>query len=141
MIQDDKIIPEPKSNPKLDLCPTIPKVYPNGFKATDLNPDKPGYLMNGTFAPGNKIQHGAPHSKKMSKIRAAIFDATTEEDAVDVWMKVVQRAKGGSYMHQKLFLEYAIGAPKQEVEMNVTNLDPVAIQQRIDIIFGLKKDE
>ena len=139
MSEDDKI--EPKSNPKMDLCPTIPKVFPNGLKANDVNPDNPNYLMNGTFAPGNKIVKGAPHSKKMSSIRSAIFNATTEEDAVDVWMNVVKKAKAGSYQHQKLFLEYAIGAPVQSIEATVSGLSPQEIVQKVDIILGLKKDE
>ena len=72
----------------------------------------------GFFLPGNKCGKGGnPHAEKVTRLRAAIYEATNDEDVRDIWKKLLALAKGGNLTAAKEVLDRLLGKSKETVEV------------------------
>ncbi len=75
---------------------------PNGANGRDAN---------GRFAKGNPGGPGPAFPRRVAELRAAILDAVTPADVVDVIRALVKAAKGGDVAAAKVFLDRILGTP------------------------------
>jgi len=75
---------------------------PNGANGRDAN---------GRFAKGNPGGPGPAFPRRVAELRAAILDAVTPADVVDVIRALVKAAKGGDVAAAKVFLDRLLGTP------------------------------
>tara|TARA_E500000318_G_scaffold93927_1_gene93187 strand:+ start:961 stop:1281 length:321 start_codon:yes stop_codon:yes gene_type:complete len=70
-----------------------------------------GRSSNGRFAPGNRGGPGNPLAGKISKLRAALVAAVTEDDIHEIARSLIATAKGGDVRAVKELLDRTIGRP------------------------------
>ncbi|MDZ4685022.1 MAG: hypothetical protein SH850_08020 [Planctomycetaceae bacterium] len=66
---------------------------------------------SGKFLPGNAGGPGNPHAGRVSKLRAALLNAITEDDITAVAKAIVESAKLGDVAAAKLLFERCLGRP------------------------------
>lgn len=71
------------------------------------NRDENGRFLRGHTIPGP----GNPYAKRTAELRAAILNAVTPADVVDVIRALVKAAKGGDVAAAKVFLDRILGTP------------------------------
>ncbi len=71
----------------------------------------------GQFVKGWKGGPGNPHASHVQRIRALIFEATTDEQFKKVWNKLKSAAENGKPWAIKEYLDRVIGKPHQSVEV------------------------
>jgi hypothetical protein len=79
----------------------------------------------GRFAPGNKIARGnLGQGHLMTRFRTKFFAAITDRDFAAVCRTLLDAAKSGQNWAAKLFLDYAIGPPRDfEVEQRLDRME------------------
>ena len=75
---------------------------PNGGNGRDAS---------GRFAKGNPGGPGPAFPRRVAELRAAILDAVTPADVIDVIRALVKAAKGGDVAAAKVFLDRVLGTP------------------------------
>lgn len=70
-----------------------------------------GRDRSGRFTPGNRGGPGNPLAGKISKLRAALVAAVTEEDIREIAQALIATAKGGDVRAVKELLDRTIGRP------------------------------
>jgi hypothetical protein len=67
---------------------------------------------SGKFLPGNKCAKGNPFAKQVAQLRAAFYEALTEEDLKEVAMALIKKAKKGDVAAIKELLLRVMGQPQ-----------------------------
>lgn len=70
-----------------------------------------GRTGDGRFAQGNTAGKGNPFAKRAGELRAALFDAVSDDDLRAVIIKLIELAKGGDTQAARLVLDRVLGAP------------------------------
>ena len=70
-----------------------------------------GRAPNGRFVSGNRGGPGNPLAGKISKLRAALVAAVTEDDIHEITRTLIATAKGGDVRAVKKLLDRTIGCP------------------------------
>lgn len=84
----------------------------NGTNGTNGRDPKTGQFLKGwKGGPGN------PHAQKVAHFRSLILDATTDEDILAVWGRLVEEAKDGKPWAVKELWERLFGKAKATVEV------------------------
>ena len=74
-----------------------------------------GQFIKGHCHPGP----GNPFLTKVTALRAALYDAVTPQDILDVIQKVLAQAKKGCVKSQQLFLDRCLGKMEINIQNNV----------------------
>jgi hypothetical protein len=77
---------------------------------TDPN-GRNGRDASGRFAKGNPGGPGPAFPRRVAELRAAILDAVTPADVIDVIRALVKAAKSGDVAAAKVFLDRVLGTP------------------------------
>jgi hypothetical protein len=101
----------------------------------------------GRFVAGNAFGHGNPFLSRVSRLRAAFYDAMTEKEVAALVRATVNAAKKGDGAARALVLRYALGSPPDvpwpcgEIEAAIQESQGVLLQ-RIALILAevLPKD-
>jgi hypothetical protein len=91
-----------------------------------IEPNRNGRLPGGRFAPGHGYSRG-PRNTRMATLRAALLDAATPEDVRAVGAKLAELAKGGDVQAARVWLEYTVGRPAQQVELTGAEGEPLGV--------------
>lgn len=80
------------------------------------------FLPNGRFAKGNKVSVGNPLNKKTQQLRAALINALTEQDIVDIAFALIKKAKKGDTVAAREVFDRTFGKAHQSVEISTTEV-------------------
>jgi hypothetical protein len=86
-----------------------------------------GRESNGYFAKGNRFSRGNLGSKRVAELRGELLDATTADDVRAVSGKLLELAKAGDVHAAKVWLEFVIGKPRQQVELSGPDGGPLGV--------------
>jgi len=84
---------------------------------TTEDPCLKGRNGKGRFVKGYAGGPGNPHSKAVNSFRAAILEATTREDMLEIWAVLIENAKAGDLRAIREVFDRVIGKPKESVEI------------------------
>ena len=88
---------------------------------------------------GHSTKSLKSYDRRMSSYKAAVRDAISQEDVIEVLQNLTQLAKQDDVAAAKLFLEYTIGKPQISVSVesdttvSISMNDLVSFQQTIDV--------
>lgn len=84
---------------------------------------------NGRFLRGNKAAKGNPNARRIAQYRKRFQECVTEEDFRAVVNALIQSAIDGDVAAMKIFFEYTMGKPKQEVDVEESPAQSKSVSQ------------
>jgi hypothetical protein len=118
---------EPDMSDDMDLTPRLDP--PNGR-------DERGYFTRGN---GHARGHSGP--RRTTELRKAYQDAITPEKIGEVEQSLYELALGGDVAAIRVWLEFAIGKPRQQVEVSGPDGEPLGVADVVAVIMQAFPDD
>jgi hypothetical protein len=95
----------------------------------------------GRFAKGNTFSAVYRNVSPLAKYRNAFQESISNGDWKKIILKAVEQAIDGDKEARRFVAEYLVGRPKETIDLNITQIDPVEIYRKIDLIFNSFTDD
>ena len=76
-----------------------------------------GRDSRGRFVKGNRGGPGNPHARRVAKLRSALLRAVSADEVRGIVQALVSKARAGDVPAARMLLEYVIGRPKQDLQI------------------------
>jgi hypothetical protein len=93
-------------------------------------PTDTGRDSQGRFTKGNPGGPGNPYYRRQAQLKRLLLASVTDADVQSVMQVLLGLARGGDLAAIKLFLEYTVGKPTQEVDPDKEELHEWHLQQQ-----------